>query len=38
MLDISATLIRDCVRQHKSITYMVPEEVEGYIKQKKFWI
>ena len=38
MLDISATLIRDCVRQGKSITYMVPEIVENYIHQKKFWI
>jgi nicotinate-nucleotide adenylyltransferase len=38
MLDISATLIRDCVRQGKSITYMVPEAVENYIHQKKFWI
>ena len=38
MLDISATLIRDCIRQGKSITYMVPEAVENYIHQKKFWI
>jgi nicotinate-nucleotide adenylyltransferase len=38
MLDISATLIRDCVREGKSITYMVPEAVENYIHQKKFWI
>jgi len=38
MLDISATLIRDCVRENKSISYMVPESVESYIQQKKFWI
>ena len=38
MLDISATLIRDCVRGDKSITYLVPEVVEQYIHQKKFWI
>jgi nicotinate-nucleotide adenylyltransferase len=38
MLDISATLIRDCVRSEKSIKYMVPEEVEQYIHHKKFWI
>ncbi|MGV3502433.1 MAG: nicotinate (nicotinamide) nucleotide adenylyltransferase [Adhaeribacter sp.] len=38
MLDLSATLLRDLVRQGKSITYMVPEAVEEYIRQKKFWI
>lgn len=38
LLDISATLIRDCVRANKSITYMVPEVVEQYIHQKRFWV
>jgi nicotinate-nucleotide adenylyltransferase len=38
LLDISATFIRDCVKKNKSIRYMVTEEVENFILQKKFYL
>lgn len=37
-LDISATLIRDCINKGKSIRYMVPEAVEQYIEVKKLYL
>ncbi|KXK24033.1 MAG: nicotinate-nucleotide adenylyltransferase [Bacteroidetes bacterium OLB12] len=36
LLDISATYIRNCIRQNKSIRYLVPEPVEQLIRQKIF--
>jgi nicotinate-nucleotide adenylyltransferase len=38
LLDISATFIRDCVKNGKSIRYMVTPEVESFIDQKKFYL
>ena len=38
LLDISATYIRDCIRQNRSIRYMVPEVVEEMIVRKKFYL
>ena len=37
MLDISATYIRQCIRQKKSIRYLVPEAVEEMIRVKGFY-
>lgn len=37
-LDISATFIRDCIKNAQPIRYMVPEEVEEYIQRKKFYL
>ena len=37
LLDISATYIRRCIAAGKSIKYLVPEELERYIKEKKFY-
>ena len=37
-LDISATFIRDCLKNGKSIRYMVSESVEEYIDWKKFYL
>lgn len=37
LLDISATYIRQCVQNKKSIRYLVPEPVENMIRQKGFY-
>ena len=38
LLDISATFIRNRIKENKSIKYLVPERVEQYILRKKFYI
>ncbi len=38
LLDISATFIRDCIKNKRSIKYMVPESVEGMIHYKGFYL
>lgn len=37
LLDISATFIRQCIRDKKSIRYMVPEPVEEIIRLRNFY-
>lgn len=37
LLDISATYIRDCIKNNKSIRYLVPEVVEQMIRAKGFY-
>jgi nicotinate-nucleotide adenylyltransferase len=37
LLDISATYIRSCVKDNKSIRYLVPEPVEQMIRLKHFY-
>ncbi|RSK51170.1 nicotinate (nicotinamide) nucleotide adenylyltransferase [Hymenobacter rigui] len=37
LLDISATFIRECVREGKSIRYLVPEAVEHQIAAAGYW-
>ena len=37
LLDISATYIRNCIRNNKSIRYLVPEAVEQIIQMKQFY-
>ncbi len=38
LLDISATYIRNCIKNNKSIRYLVTEEVEEYIRWQKFYL
>lgn len=38
LLDISATFIRKCIKENKSIKYLVPEDVEIFIKNKKLFL
>lgn len=37
LLDISATYIRNCIKNNKSIRYLVPEPVEQLIRLKHFY-
>ena len=37
MLDISATFIRNCIRQKQSIRYLVPDAVEQIIRAKGYY-
>ncbi len=37
LLDISATYIRNCIKNNKSIRYLVPEAVEQMIRTKNFY-
>ncbi|MGV3540951.1 MAG: nicotinate (nicotinamide) nucleotide adenylyltransferase [Rufibacter sp.] len=37
LLDISATFIRQCLREGKSTRYLLPEPVEEYIQAKKLY-
>ena len=38
MIDISATFIRKCVKENRSIKYLVPDAVNELIKAKNFYI
>lgn len=38
MLDISATFLRKCIRNHQSIRYLVPDVVEEMIRTKGFYL
>lgn len=37
MLDISATFIRKAIKEDRSIRYLLPESVIGYIRSKHFY-
>jgi len=37
LLDISATYIRNCIKDNKSIRYLVPEAVETMIRTRQFY-
>jgi nicotinate-nucleotide adenylyltransferase len=38
ILDISATFIRQCIREEKSIKYLLPDEVAEYIKVHRLYM
>ena len=38
LLDISATFIRDSIKNDLSVKYLLPEKVEEYIRSKKLYI
>ncbi|TBH76033.1 nicotinate (nicotinamide) nucleotide adenylyltransferase [Aquirufa nivalisilvae] len=38
VLHISATYIRECIQKNQSIKYLVPDNIEQLIAQKKFYI
>ncbi|MBN1560978.1 nicotinate (nicotinamide) nucleotide adenylyltransferase [candidate division KSB1 bacterium] len=38
LLDISASMIRKRVQQHKSVRYLVPEKVAEYIQQHRLYL
>ncbi|RRA98847.1 nicotinate (nicotinamide) nucleotide adenylyltransferase [Larkinella rosea] len=38
LLDISATFIRDCLKNNRSIRYLVPDVVGEIIERKKFYL
>jgi nicotinate-nucleotide adenylyltransferase len=38
LLDISATFIRNCIRNKQSIRYLVPDPVEAIIRSKGFYL
>ena len=37
LLDISATYIRQCIKNNKSVRYLVPEPVEQMIRRRNFY-
>ncbi|MDX1627825.1 MAG: nicotinate (nicotinamide) nucleotide adenylyltransferase [Fulvivirga sp.] len=37
-MDISATFIRKCIKENRSIKYMVPDAVDEMIRAKKFYL
>lgn len=38
LLDISATLIRKCIRENRSIRYLVPDKAARFIYDRKLYI
>jgi nicotinate-nucleotide adenylyltransferase len=38
MLDISATFIRNCIRNRQSVRYLVPDAVEEMIRTRGYYL